>query len=139
MIFSRLPPKFPLLPMEILGKTKLYFRKFCKNVLHPLITPENFTSFSVNPQSFNMIFLQYPRNSTSSTHPLSFSRDVNFEGRPNHPRMKLWFRGEEVLLKKCFILHIKKILRKPRKYQENQGSCDFQFKYCETVCVKILH
>ena len=34
---------------------------------------------------------------------------------------------------------MKKILRKPRKQSENQGSCDFQCTYCEIVSVKILH
>ena len=39
----------------------LYPWNFCKIVFHPLITPGNCTSFSVDPKNFNMTFLQYPR------------------------------------------------------------------------------
>ena len=39
------------------------------------------------------------------------------EGRANHPRIKLWYRGEEVLMKKVFYLtHKENQGRKPRKY-----------------------
>ena len=61
MIFSWSPLKITLLPLEILDKSKLYSWKFCKIVLYPLINPGNCTSFSVDPQNFNMIFLQYLR------------------------------------------------------------------------------
>ena len=47
--FSGSPLKVPFLPLETLDKTKLYSWKFCKTVLHPLITPGNCTSFSVDP------------------------------------------------------------------------------------------
>ena len=52
---------FVILPLEILDKTKPYSCKFCKILLHPLITTGNRTSFSVDPENFNMIFLPYPR------------------------------------------------------------------------------
>ena len=39
------------------------------------------------------------------------------EGRANHPRIKLWYRGEEVLMKKVFYLtHKENQGRKLRKY-----------------------
>ena len=65
---------------------------------------------------------------------------INFYRGANHPQIKLWYRSEEVLIKKAFHLtHKENQDRKPKKYYENQGSCDSQFKYCETVCIKILH
>ena len=54
-------------------------------------------------------------------------------------RMKLWFRGEGVLIKRVFHLTRKENIRKTKEVLTNQGSFDCQFRYLETVCVKVLH
>ena len=72
--------------------------------------------FQLTPRISTWYFFNTPGNSMSST-PLSpapvwissslslqsFWKGENFEEGLNHPRMKLWFRGEEVLIKKFFI------------------------------------
>ena len=86
----------------LLDKTKLYSWKFCKIDWHTLIIPENCTFFSWL-LDFNMIFLVR-----------SFWRGGDFEGVANHPRMKLWFRGEEVLIKEVFHLTRQEKIKKSK-------------------------
>ena len=60
-------------------------------------------------------------------------------GGASHFRMKLWYTGEEALIKKVFHLTHKENIKKTKEVLRKPGSCDFQFRYCETVCIKLLY
>ena len=57
----------------------------------------------------------------------------------DHPRMKLWYTGKEVLIKKMFHLTHKENIKKITEVLRNQGNCDSQFRYCGNVGLKKLH
>ena len=99
-----------------------------------------------------MIFLQYPRkfHVLNPTVPcpcldffLSLSSIILKRGKfwrgaepPSDETMVQRWRSPN---KEVFHLIHKENIKKTKEALKNHGSCDFQFRYCETECIKILH